>query len=531
MMEQPYGISQDVSRTSGKDAQRNNILAARVIADIVKTTLGPKGMDKMLVDSSGNITVTNDGVTILENLEIEHPAAKMLVEIAKTQETEVGDGTTTVALLAGKLLEEAESLLDKKIHPTAIIRGYRLAAERAKNAVQEQAYQLTSKKTLNQLAITAMTGKNAEGHKDFLADLVVKAVDEVATGKKISIKDIALCKRRGDSISQSELVVGVVLERERAHIAMPSQVKEADILILDIPLEIKNPERNTQISISSPEQLEQFLVAEENSLRLMVDQIVASGAKVVFCQKGIDDVAQYYLAQAGIFSVRRVNKSEIERISRATGAVIVSNLHEIVKERFGFAQIVEQINHGENSFIYIRGCSNPKSVTIVARGSSPHILDEMERALIDSLGVVISAVNSGYIVAGGGAVEIELSKKLKAYAQTIGGREQLAIEAFARALESIPETLAENAGLDPIDMIARLKKEHDSGKVNAGLNLFTDTIEDTYAVGIIEPAQVKTQAISAATEVASLILRIDDVLLCKQQKPKSETENAVDGID
>lgn len=525
-------VSQDVSRTIGKDAQRTNILAAKIVAEIVKTTLGPKGMDKMLVDSSGNITVTNDGVTILEELDVDHPAAKMMVEIAKTQEMEIGDGTTTAALLAGKLLEQGEYLLDKKIHPTIIVKGYRLALEKALEISKSIGIPVSNKDILNQIAKTAMTGKGAEGNKELLSDLIVHAV-ELISGPNFNKNDISIIQRKGESVNDSELIKGIVLDKERANAEMPVKVQGARILLLDAPIEIKNPETEAKISVSTPDQLEKFLAAEEQYLKNIVQKIVQTGANTVFCQKGIDDVAQYYFARSGIFACRRVPKSQMEKLAKATSAKVVSNINEMHSSFLGSAEFIEEIQQGLDSYIYIQGCKNPKSVTIVVRGGSEHVLAEIERALTDGIGDVVSAVKSGYVVSGGGAFEIEVSKELIKFSKTIQGKEQLAVEAFAKALESIPETLAENAGLDPILIIAELKKAHDSGNQRIGLNLFADKIEDTFASGIIEPLKVKTQAISAASEVAMMILRIDDVLISKgnlKQKTKNE-EDPLDGMD
>lgn len=510
-----YIMPENVSRTIGKDAQRMNILAAKIVADIVKTTLGPKGMDKMLVDSTGNIIVTNDGVTILEEMEIDHPAAKMMVEIAKTQESEVGDGTTTAALLAGKLLENAEKLLDRKIHPTVIVKGYRLAAAKSQQILNDISTPVSNREVLKKIAMTAMTGKGAEGNKEKLSELIVNAVDVVSSGKNVDISDIKIQKIKGEDISESELINGMVLDKERANIEMPSKVLNAKILLVDFSLELKNPETETRISVSSPEQLQSFIESEEIYLKSLTEKIVSSGANVVFCQKGIDDVAQYYLAKAGIFACRRVSRSDMEKISKATGSKIISNLKDINSKEFGFAETVEEIRKSEESMIYIRGCKYPKITTILIKASTLHVLDEIERAIKDGLGDVVSSVKSGRIVAGGGAVEMELSKRLRVYAKTLGGREQLAIDEFANSLESIPETLAENAGIDPIEIITELKKRHESGQINAGLNLFNDKIEDTLIAGIIEPIKVKSQAIASASEVATMILRIDDVLVSK----------------
>ncbi len=515
-----YILPENTSRTLGRDAQRNNIMAAKLVADIVKTTLGPKGMDKMLVDSSGNVIVTNDGVTILEEMEIEHPAAKMLVDIAKTQEEEVGDGTTTAALLAGKFLEQAEFLLDKKIHPTTIVKGYKLAAEQSKHYLNELAMPVENNEILRQIAMTAMTGKGAEGYKEHLANLIVDAISQVADGRQINQADIKIEKLKGESIKDSELIRGIVISKERVSNEMPSKIEDARILLLDTPLEIRNPETETKISVSTPEQLEQFINAEENYLKNITDKVIFSGANVVFCQKGIDDTIQYYLAQKGIFACRRITKSDMEMIAKATSGKILSSLHELNPSCLGNSQSVEEIRHTEDSLIYIKGCPNPRAVTLLIRGGTSHVIDEIERAVKDGLGDVSASLKSSKVVPGGGAIEMALSKRLKGFARTLGGREQLAIEAFAQALESIPETLAENAGLDPIDVLTELRKSHEAGRHQTGINLLNNKIEDTFAAGIIEPLKVKTQAISSASEVASMILRIDDILVSKGTSAK-----------
>lgn len=508
-----YVLPENVQRTFGKDAQRNNILAARVIAEVVKSTLGPKGMDKMLVDSTGNIVVTNDGVTILEEMEIDHPAAKMVVEIAKTQEEEVGDGTTTVAMLAGKLLENAEGLLDKKIHPTVIAKGYRLAAEKSKEILKEIGIDVKDREVLKKIAMTAMTGKGAEGNREMLADLIVMAVDQVSSGHEVDIGSIKIEKLKGDEIGNSELIHGIVLDKEVSNDAMPKHIRNAKIALVDFALELKSPETEAKISVSSPEQLQSFIESEERYLKEITNRIINSGANVIFCQKGIDDVAQYYLSKAGIMACRRVAKSDVEKIAKATGGRIVSNISEVKEENFGKAGIVEEIKRGDDGMVYVRECENPKSVTILVKASTAHVVDEIERAVKDGIGDVVAAVKSGKVVAGGGAIEMELSKRLKQYSRTLGGREQLAVEEFASALEFIPETLAENAGLDPIDIITELKKRHESGLMRDGINLFNNKIEDCFEAGIVEPLKVKTQAISSASEVAIMILRIDDVLI------------------
>lgn len=527
-MDEPmYVLPENVSRTLGRDAQRNNILACKTIGEIVKTTLGPRGMDKMLVDSAGGVTVTNDGVTILEEMEIEHPAAKMLVEVARTQEAEVGDGTTTAALLGAKLLENAERLLDKKIHPTVIVAGYRKASEKSLELLKELGVNVENREMLKQIAKTAMTGKGAEGSKEKLAELVVSAVDLVAQGKNVRVEDVKIEKVRGE-IEDSELISGIVLAKERANDDMPSRIENAKILVVESALEIKNPEIETRISVTSPEQLDSFIRSEENYLKDLTARIAGVGANVVFCQKGIDDFAQNYLAKLGIYACRRVPKEDIERIARATGARIVSNLNEIQGVRLGNAKIVEEKKLGDDEFTFIEGCEKGNVASIVLHGSTEHVLDEIDRSVKDALGDVVSAVKSGKILPGGGAIEIELARRLRAYANTIGGREQLAIEEFAHSLESIPEALAENAGLDPIDFITELRKRHEQGLKNEGLNLFSNRIEDMIKAGIVEPLKVKTQAISSASEVAGMILRIDDVLISREKKVRDREGFTID---
>ena len=519
-----YVLPENVQRMIGQDAQRNNILAARIIADTVKTTLGPKGMDKMLVDSAGDIVITNDGVTILEKMEIEHPAAKMMVEIAKTQEDEVGDGTTSAVMIAGKLLENAEGLLNKKIHPTVITKGYQMASEQSLRILKEIALRITTDDTnsLKQIAMTSMTGKGVEPAKEKFAEIVVNAVRQIEDYGKINLDNIKIEKVKGDSIKDTALISGVVLDSEKLNIEMPKIIENSKIAIIDFPLELRSPEIETKINISTPEQLQGFIDSEERALKEMIQMIRNTGANVVFCQKGIDDVAQYYLTKAGVYACRRVSRSNIEKLSMATGARIVSNLNELSSDDLGSAKRVEEMVTGDKKMTYISGCINPKAITILIRGGSEHVLDEVERGLRDSLGDVSAVLKDGMVVAGGGAVEIELAKRLREFSQSLPGREQLAVEEFANALESIPIALSENAGLDPIDILTELKAAHEvqdgSGK-NFGLNLFNNKIEDTFKVGIIEPLKVKTQAISSSTEVATMILRIDDVIAANTKKP------------
>ncbi len=513
-------MPEDIQRIIGKDAQRTNILAAKMVADVVKTTLGPKGMDKMLVSPTNEIIVTNDGVTILDEMQIEHPAARMMVEIAKTQESEVGDGTTTSVMIAGKLLENAEDLLDQKIHPTVITKGYKIAAEKSQEILKDIALKITpeNEEVLRQIAMTAMTGKGAEDSKEKLAEIIVKAVKQIQEEGKIDLNDIKIEKAKGDSIGESELISGIILDKEKVSKDMPKKIENAKIALVDFPLELKNPEIDTKISISSPEQLQSFLNQEEKIIKNIVEKVKNSGANVVFCQKGIDEFAQYLLSKEKIYACRRVAKSDIEKIAKATGGKIVSNLNELTSGELGDAQIVEEVRQGDENFTYVRGCSNPKALTILIRGGTEHVLDEIERAIKDGLGDVSCSLESGLVVAGGGAVEIELAKRLRDFGQTLSGREQLAIEEFAKALEFIPVTLAENAGIDPIDVLTELKSKHDAGEIHAGINLFTNKVESSLDAKIIEPYKIKSQAINSATEVATMILRIDDVIASTGKK-------------
>ena len=512
-------MPEGTQRSSGRTAQRNNIMAAKLVAETVRTTLGPKGMDKMLVDNLGDVVITNDGVTILKEMSIEHPSAKMIVEVAKTQEDEVGDGTTTAVVLAGELLKKAEDLLEQEIHPTVLARGYRLAAEKAHVILNNISEGLSEKDNtlLKNIAITAMTGKGAEASKDLLADLTVKAVKEVLEKENGSLvvnpSDIKIEKKVGGSIDDSELVNGIILDKEKVHPSMPSKVEGAKIALINSSIEIKSTEIDAKISITDPEKMQQFLDMEENMLKEMVEKVNSSGANVLLCQKGIDEVAQHYLANNGVLAARRVKKSDMEKLSRATGANIITNLDDLKKSDLGNAGLVEERAVGDEDMIYVRKCKNPKAVTLLVRGGTEHVIDEVKRALEDAIGDLSAALTNQKIVAGAGAPEMELARNLRLYANTLSGREQLAVSAFADAVEVIPRTLAENAGIDPIDSIAELKAAHDKGMKWAGLNVFTGKVMDSWKAGIIEPLKIKTQAISSAAEVANMILRIDDVIL------------------
>ena len=514
-----YILPEGSQRSSGKSAQRMNIEAAKLVGETVRTTLGPKGMDKMLVDSSNEVTITNDGVTILKEIAIEHPSAKMIVEVAKTQEDEVGDGTTTAVVLAGELLKKAEGLLDMEIHPTVIAKGYRLGAEKSKEILNSIAKPLScnDKNILKQIASTAMTGKGAEFAKEKLSEISVDAILKIIEKegefvKEASLENIKLEKKVGAADEESELINGVVIDKERTHTGMPKELDNAKVALINSPIEIKNTEIDSKIQITDPSQLQGFLDQEEAMLKKMVDQITSSGAKALFCQKGIDEVAQHFLAKEGILALRRVKKSDMEAISRSTGARIVTQIHELSSKDLGYAGKIEQQKVGDEEMTYIRECKNPKTVTILIRGSTEHIADEIKRAVEDAIGDLRSALKSGWVVAGAGASETELSMQLRKYSESLSGREQLAVKAFADSCEIIPRTLAENAGLDPIDAMAELNSAHDKGKSLAGINVFTGKVMDAWKKGVIEPLQIKTQAFDSAAQVAEMILRIDDVI-------------------
>jgi len=516
-------------RTTGKDAQRNNIAAAKAVADAVKTTLGPKGMDKMLVDSIGDIVITNDGVTILEEMEIEHPAAKMMVEVAKTQNEETGDGTTTSVILAGELLKNAEELLDQEVHPTVITKGFKIAKEEALKILDKLSKPVTLEDTedLKKIAITAMSGKSVEKASPKLASLVVEAVRSVAEKKDgkivVDTDNIKRLKKHGASSEETELIRGIAIDKEVVHPGMPKAIKDAKIALLDVALEVKEPETDAQIRITSPEQMQAFLEQEQKMLKEMVEKIAATGANVVFCQKGIDDVAQHYLAKKGILACRRVKQSDMEALARATGGRIVSNLEDLTKEDLGYAKLVEEKKIGGEEVTFVTGCKDPKAVTILVRGSTEHVVDEVDRSIEDAIGAVASAVEVGKILPGAGAPEAEVSKQLKEFAEKFSGREQLAIKAFADALEIVPRTLAENAGLDPIDILVQLRAAHEQGKSTYGINIFEGRIEDAFEYGVVEPLKVKTQAIISAAEAAEMILRIDDVIAAGKLSKESKS--------
>ncbi|MBL7054403.1 TCP-1/cpn60 chaperonin family protein [Candidatus Woesearchaeota archaeon] len=511
-------LPEGTQRTTGKNARRTNIMAAKMVAETVRTTLGPKGMDKMIVDSLGDVTITNDGVTILDEMQIEHPAAKMIVEVAKTQEDEVGDGTTTAVVFAGELLKNAENLLDQQVHPTVVARGYRLAAAKAQEILDNISEKVSEEDIdiLKKISMTAMTGKGAEASKEKLSDLTVRAVKQVVDKENNTIvvdkENIKLEKKVGGSVDNTELVEGVVLDKEKVHSGMPRRVKNAKIVLVDSAIEIKSTETDAKIQINEPMQMQAFLDQEEKILKGMADKIAKSGANVVFCQKGIDDTVQHFLAKKGIYAARRVKKSDMEALIRATGAKIITNLDDLSEEDLGNAGMVEEVKVGDENMTYVRECKNPKAVTILIRGGTEHVVDEVKRAMEDSIGDVSAALMTGKVVAGGGAPEVELAKQLRQFADSLSGREQLAVQSFADSIEIIPRTLAENAGIDPIDIMTELKAQHDQGQKWAGIDISTGKVTDSWAAGVIEPLKIKTQAVSSASEVAVMILRIDDVI-------------------
>src|SRR3990170_126732 len=515
-------LKEGTRRERGKGAQSNNIAAAKAVADAVRSTLGPRGMDKMLVDSLGDVVITNDGVTILKEIDIEHPAAKMLVEVAKTQDDEAGDGTTTAVILAGELLKKAEDLIEQNIHPTVIAAGYRQASDRARGVLEKVATKITIKDldVLKKVAMTAMSSKSASGHKEHLADITVKAVTTVAEQRAdgsyyVDDDNIQIVKKQGGSIANTELVEGIIVDKERVHPGMPSEVNDAKIALLDAALEVKKTEIDAKIEITDPGQLQAFLNEEESMLKRMVDTVKKSGASVVFCQKGIDDLAQHYLAKAGIYAVRRVKKSDMEKLAKATGGKLVSKLDELAKDDLGHAKLVYEKKIGEDEMTFVTGCKNPKAVSILIRGGTEHVVDEVERSLEDATSVVAVAIEDGKVITGGGSSAMEIALALRDYAATVGGREQMAIEAFADAVEVVPRTLSENAGLDPIDTLIELRKQHKKGSKSAGVNVFTGKVTDMRKENVVEPIRVGAQAISSATDAAVMILRIDDVIAAK----------------
>ena len=517
----PIFILKDgTQRTRGRTAQSNNIAAAKAVADAVRSTLGPKGMDKMLVDSMGDVVITNDGATILKEMDIEHPAAKMIIEVAKTQEQHCFDGTTTAVVLSGELLKRSEDLIEQNVHPTVICEGFRLAAEKAVELLDSHGIATQNDDSvLMEVAKTALTGKSAGAVKSFMADICVRSVNAVgiieSDQRIVDLSDIKVEKRQGDSIKDSTLIDGIILDKERVHAGMPRSVKGAKIALVNSAIEVKKTEVDAKIQITDPNQLSKFLEEEENYIKGLVDKIHNSGANVLICQKGIDELAQHYMAKAGIFAIRRAKKSDMEALSKATSGKIVTNLDDLSAEDLGHAEKVEEKKIGESEMTFITGCPEAKSVSVLLRGGTEHVVDEIRRAFDDAVGVVSVAWEDGAVLTGGGSVLAALSRDLRTFAETVGGREQMAIEAFASALEIIPRTLAENAGLDPVTTLIELRKAHADGQSNAGINVYEGGVVDMREANVLEPIRVVEQAIQSATETAVMILRIDDVISSK----------------
>ncbi|MCX8208709.1 MAG: thermosome subunit beta [Sulfolobales archaeon] len=524
-------LKEGSTRTAGFEALRNNMMAAITVAEMLRTTYGPRGMDKMLVDTIGDVTITNDGATILDKMDVQHPTAKMLVQIAKGQDEEVGDGTKTSVIFAGELLKTAEELILKNVHPTVIVNGYKKALEEAIRYANEIAEDVDVQdfETLRKIASTALTSKAVHGVREHFADIAVKAVLQVVEergGRKyVDIDNIQIIKKHGGSLTETKLVYGIILDKEVVHPGMPKRVENAKIVLLDAPLEIEKTEIDAEIRISDPEQMRRFLEEKENILKGMVDRIVSVGANVVVCQKGIDDVAQHFLAKKGILAVRRVKRSDMEKLERATGGRIVSNIEDLIESDLGYAALVEERKVGEDKMVFIEGTRNPKAVSILIRGGLERVVDEAERVFRDALSVVADVVKVPKVVYGAGAFEVELARRIKDYANKVGGKESLAIEAFAKALEGVVATLVENAGLDPIEKLSELRKTHaQPGGKYYGINVYTGLVEDTRKMGVIEPLIVKVNALKAGTEAATMILRIDDIIAASRAKEEKKEE-------
>jgi len=512
------------TRERGRGAQHANITAARIVAEAVKSALGPKGMDKMLVDSFGDVTITSDGHTILKEMDIQHPAAKMMVEVAKTQDDEVGDGTTTAVVIAGELLGKAEDLIEKNVHPTVIIDGYRKAADKALETLEKIAISVkpTDKESLKKVAVTSMASKLVAENREHLAEIAASAVlsvaQEVEGQYKVDIDDIMVEKKPGESLTDTKLISGLVIDKEVVHPGMSKRAEKAKIALLDCALEVEKTEFDAKINIESPEQMEAFLQEEENMLKDMVHKIVKTGANVLICQKGIDDMAQHFLARKGMLALRRAKKSDMEKLAKATGGKVVTNLEDMTEKDLGYAELVEERKIGDDKMTFIEGCKNPRSVAILIRGGTERIVEEAERSIHDALCVARDVVQEPKIVAGGGAPELEVARAIREYAEGLPGKEQLAVQCYAEALEIVPTTLGENAGLDPIDILSELRARHEEGETWAGVGVHEGKVKDMKELEVFEPLSVKKQIIKSATEAASMILKIDDVIAAGKMK-------------
>ena len=519
-------LKEDTERSRGRDARKSNMMAAQIIAEVLKTTLGPRGMDKMLIDSLGDITITSDGATVLDEIDVQHPAAKMMIEVAKSQDKEVGDGTTTAVLLAGELLKKASELLEDNIHPSIIISGYQKAAEKALETLEKVSkdVDMNDVETLMNISNTSIRSKAVSSARDHLSGIVIEAIKlivEKRDGTVIAdVDNVQIVKKEGQSLAETELVHGIIVDKEVVHDGMPKKIKDAKIALLDAALEVKKTEFDAEIRITSPDSIKAFLDQESDMLKRKVDQVVETGANVLFCQKGIDDMAQHYLAKAGVLSARRVKKSDMEKLAKATGGKVVNNLADLKKTDLGACGVVEERKVGNDKMVFVEECKDPQAVAIFVRAGLERMIDEAERALNDALYVVSDVAETPKMVAGGGSIEMEMSKAVRGYAAQVGGREQLAIEAFADAMEIIPRTLAENAGLDILDTMVAMKAAH--AKKNGaymGVNVYGEGVIDMMGEGVVEPTVVKEQAIKSGIEVASMILRIDDVLAAKSGGP------------
>ncbi len=523
---QPIIILRDnVERNTGKEAQRSNIMAAKAIAGAVRTTLGPRGMDKMLVDSTGDIVITNDGATILQEISVQHPGAKMVIEVAKTQDDEVGDGTTTAVVIAGSLMEQAEDLLEQGIHPTVIAQGYRQGMQKALEITDALSFKVDprDRKTLVKIADTAITGKSIESVKEKLDGIIVDAVMAIAektNGKYLADEDdVMIKKQKGRSMNDAELVRGIILDKKRVSEDMPKKVTAARIALIATPMEITKTQVKAKIKITTADQIAAFSEQERATLRKLADAIVNAGANVVFCQKGIADPVQFFLAKNGIYAVEDVPEKDLKYAARALNANIVNKPEDLTAKDLGHAEVVEEDN--DTDITRISGCKNPKAITILIRGTSDYLLDELERAVVDGTRVVMDAIEDGTYVVGGGAVETELLMKIRDYAETVGGRVQLAIEGYAKAFETIPRTLAENSGYNSIDKLVALKNAHAKGKKTAGLNVYNGEIIDMLGEGVLEPLRSKRQSIESASETAIMLIRVDDMMITQSKNAPS----------
>jgi len=518
-------LKEGTERNRGSDARNANIQAARIVAEVVKGSLGPKGMDKMLVDSFGDVTITNDGATMLKKMDVQHPAAKMMVEVSKTQDDEVGDGTTTVVVLTGELLGKAVELMDKKVHPTVVIDGYRDAQEQALKFLEEISIKVDPRDrgTLKKVAMTSLASKLVAGYSDYIADLAIDAIlqvaEEVDGGYEVDLDMVKMEKKPGGSLTDSRLIRGLVIDKEVVHSDMPKLVRKAKIGLLNAAMEIEKTEFSAKIHIEKPDEMQAYLDQEEQMLREMVKKVKGAGVNVLFCQKGIDDMVQHFLAREGVMAARRLKKSDMEALAKATGAKVVTSVDDLSKEDAGYAATVEERKIGDDKMTFVEGCKNPKAVSILIRGGTERIVDEAERSLHDALSVVRDVVRESKIVAGGGAPEVEVARRLRRYAEGISGRERLAVSAFAEALEVIPTTLAENAGMDPIDAISEMQSRHEKGEMWVGINSMDGKVSDMAELDVYEPMQVKAQALKSATEASTLLLKIDDVIAATKMTP------------